>query len=339
MSETRKLQRIGGNTLYVSLPKRWANRMQLKQGDKVTLTPQPDDSMSIHPTAKKERPREIILEINVKDSRQSFKRGITAAYVDGFDIIKLKAKERLTEEQQDIIREIVDHLFGLELIEVTGNKITIQCLLKQTLPIDKTMQRIHNVILSMFSETVSALKEQDINLVKGLTRRMHDIKRLSLVTNRLLRSLILFPRSAEQREVSLIDCVDYLRILHIIAEIADNVNKISETVMTLGEQALPKSILEPLCQTCIPIQDLYDQSIRALLSKNIPLANRVLDSKLTLENLWKLCREADEKSEISSLALSYAYLLIDNLKQIKQYAAEIAEIAIDRAEAEIKKPD
>ena len=337
MSETRKLQRIGGNTLYVSLPKRWTNSMQLKQGDKVTLTPQPDDSMSIYPTAKKERPREIILEINANDSRQSLKRGITAAYVDGFDIIKLKAEERLTEEQQDVIREIVDHLFGLELIEITGNTITIQCLLKQTLPIEKTIQRIHNVTLSMFSETVSALKEQDIKLVKGLTRRMHDIKRLSLVTNRLLRSLILFPRSAEQREVSLIDCVDYLRILHIVAEIAGNVNKISESARELGEQALPKSILEPLCQECIPIQDLYDQSIRALLSKDIPLANRVLDSELTLENLWKLCREADEKSEISSLALSYAYLLIDNLKQIQQYAGEIAEIAIDRAEAEIKK--
>jgi len=339
MSETRKLQRIGGNTLYVSLPKRWTNRMQLKQGDKVTLIPQPDDSISIYPTVKEERLREIILEINAKDSSQSLKRGITAAYVDGFDMIKLKAEERLSEEQQDTIREIIDHLFGLEVIELTRNTMTIQCLLKQTLPIEKTIQRIHNVILSMFSETVSALKSKDINLVKGLTRRMHDIKRLSLVTNRLLRSLIIFPRSAEIREVSLIDCVDYLRILHIIAEIADNVNKISESVMALGEQALPNSILEPLCQTCIPIQDLYDQSIRALLSKDIPLANRVLDSKLTLGNLWKLCREADEKSEISSLALSHAYLLIDNLKQMQQYAAEIAEIAIDRAEAEAKKGD
>lgn len=339
MSETRKLQRIGGNTLYVSLPKRWTNRMQLKQGDKVTLIPQPDGSMFIYPTAKQERSKEIILQINAKNSRQSLKRGITAAYVDGFDTINLKAEERLVEEQQDIIREIIDHLFGLEVIEVTGNTITIQCLLKQTLPIEKTIQRIHNVILSMFSETVSALKEQDVNLVKGLTRRMHDIKRLSLVTHRLLRSLILFPTSAEQREISLIDCVDYLRILHIIGEIADNVNKISESVMALGEQALPKSILKPLCQTCIPIQDLYDQSIRALLSKDIPLANRVLDSKLTLENLWKLCIEADEKPEIPSLALSHAYLLIDNLKQIQQYAAEIAEIAIYRAEAEIKKTD
>ena len=335
MSETRKLQRIGGNTLYVSLPKRWTNKMNLKQGDKVTLVPQVDDSMHIYPATKKERPREITLEINAKNSRQSLKRGVIAAYVDGFDIIKLKTEERLTEEQQDIIREIVDDMFGLEIVEVTGKMIAIQCLLKQDLPIEKTIQRIHNVILSMFSETISALREQDINLVKGLTRRMHDVKRLSLVTNRLLRSLIIFPRSAEQREVSLIDCVDHLRILHMIAEIADNVNRISESVMALGEQALPKSVLEPLYQASIPIQDLYDQSIGALLSKDIELANRVLDNKSYLENLWMLCIEADEKSEISGLAISHAYLIIENLKQIQQYAVEIAEIAIDRAEATI----
>ena len=333
MSETRKLQRIGGNTLYVSLPKRWTKKMQLKQGDKVTLVPQPDGTIFIYSTAKQKKLREIILEVNAKDSRQSLKRGIIAAYVDGFDKIKLKAEERLTEEQQDTIRETIEDLFGLEVIEVTGNTITIQCLLAQTLPIEKTIQRIHNIILSMFTETVSALEKQDINLVKGLTRRMHDIKRLSLVTHRLLRSVIIFPRLAQQSKMRLIDSADYLQVLHIIAEIAENVNKISESVMAIGEQALPKSILEPLHQTCIPIQDLYDQSIQALLSKDIQLSNRVLDSKLTLENLWKLCIEADEKSEISSVALSYAYLLIDNLKQIRQYAVEIAEIAIDRAEA------
>ena len=333
MSETRKLQRLGGTSLYVSLPKRWIDKMQLKQGHRVTLIPQPDDSISIYSTAKEKRPREIILEIAAQDSKQSLKRGIIAAYVDGFDIIKLKARGSLSEEQQEIIREAIDHLFGLEVIEVTGSMITVQCLLKQTLPVQKTIQRIHTMILSMFSETTSALKEQDTNPIKGLTRRMYDIKRLSLVTHRLLRSLILFPRSIEQTHVSLIDSVDYLQVLHIITEIADNVNRISESVMALGEQALPKSILEPLCKTCIPMQELYDQSIRALLSGDISLANRVLDSRVNLENLWKLCIEADEKSEASSLALSYAYLLIDNLKQIRQYAVKIAEIAIDRAEA------
>ena len=74
---------------------------------------------------------------------------------------------------------------------------------------------------------------------------------------------------------------------------------------------------------------------QALLMGDILLANRVLDSTVNLEDLWRVSRQADEKSEISCLMLSYAYLLIDNLKQIQQYADEIAEIALDRAEAEM----
>ncbi len=337
MSESRKLQRLGGTSLYVSLPKRWTDKLQLKQGDKITLILQPDGAMSVYPTAQQEKPREIILDVKAEDSRQSLKRAITAAYVDGFDIIKMKAKERLLEEQHDIIREVIDGLFGLEVIEVTRNMITVQCLLKQTLPIEKTIQRIHNIIMSTFSETISALKEHDVHLVKGLTRRMHDIKRLSLVTHRLLRSLILFPRSSEQTNVTLIDCADYQQILYIINEIADNVNKISEAVVMLSEYALPKYIIDPLYQIFIHIQEFYCESIQVLLSKDVQRANRLLDSTTTLDDMWRLFIEANEKSEISSLTLAYAYLLIDNLKQIQRYATEIAEITIDRAEAETKK--
>lgn len=337
MSETRKLQRIGGNTLYVSLPKRWTSSMGLMQGDKVTLIPQPDGSISVYSTARQQSPREIVLEIRADDSNQSIRRGIMAAYVDGFDLIKLKTKERLSEEQHDIIRDAIEDLFGLEVIDVTRNSMTIQCLLKQTLPVEKTMQRIHTMILSMFSETISALEEQDSNLMAGLTRRMHDIKRLSLVTHRLLRSMILFPRTTEQSKMNSMDCADYLQILHLITEIAGNVHSISETVSTLSEHPFPKDILEPLCGKCVHLRDLYDQSIRALLSKDVQLANLVLDSACMLEDVWTLCMEADDKSEISSLALSNAYLLIDNLKQIQRYNKEIAEIAIDQAEAGLER--
>lgn len=63
------------------------------------------------------------------------------------------------------------------------------------------------------------------------------------------------------------------------------------------------------------------------------LGNGLLDSTITLENSWKLVIEANEKSEISSVALLYAYLLVDDLEQIQHYATEIAEITTDRAEA------
>lgn len=333
MSETRKLQGIG-KSLYVSLPKHWTRQMQLKPGDAVTLIQQSDGSMSIYPRVKGESSRQIILDIDAKESRQSLRRRITGAYVGGFDIIQLKAKERLTEEQHNIIREITEALFGLEVIEVTSNLVTIQCLLTKTLPIERTVQRIHSIIKSMFSETISALKEWDINLARGVAKRTRDVERLSLVTHRLLRSQILYP-TERSPERSPIDCVDYLRALHGITEVAESVKKVAESFAS-GEQALPRSISEPLREICALVRNLYDWSIQALTSKDVPLANRVLDGKPGFENLWELCVRAEDKSEISSLTFSHAHLAIDNLKQMYAYAVEIAEIAIDRAEADMR---
>ena len=332
MSETRKIQKIG-NTLYVSIPKSWTNDLLLKHGEKVKLVTQQDGSISIYPKAEDNQLREITLNVTSKSSSQSLKRGIIAAYLDGFDTIELKTETTFTEDQHESIRKTISSLFGLEVIEVTGNTMIIVCLLKQTMPVNKAITRIHNVILSMFSETISAIGTENIDLIKGLTRRTKDSKRLLLVTNRLLRSVILFPKPSQNGDISLIDCVDYLQILHITSEITGNLNKIAKNINLLTGYQLPPTIMKPLVETSNSIQTLYDNSVQALLSKDIPLANDVLDASFDIENLWTLCLKANEQSEISSLALANVRLVIDSLEQIQQHTHEIANISIDRAEA------
>lgn len=332
MSETRKIQKIG-NTLYISIPKSWTNQLLLKHGEKVTLVTQQDGSISIYPKTETARPRDITLSVNSKSSTQSIKRGIIAAYLDGFDTIELKTETTFTEEQHESIRETIDSLFGLEVIEITGNTMIIVCLLKQTMPVTRTIQRIHNVILTMFTETISALETKNVDLIKGLTRRTKDIRRLFLVTNRLLRSVILFPKPSPNGDITLIDCVDYLQILHIFSEITGNLKKISESINSLMSDQLPKSISKLLVDTSLEIKTLYNDSVQALLSKDIPLANTILDTSYNLTNMWNLCLNANETNKISSIALANFRLIIDGLEHIQNHIHEIANISIDRAEA------
>jgi phosphate uptake regulator len=185
----------------------------------------------------------------------------------------------------------------------------------------------------MFSDTISAIETQNIDLIKGLTRRTQDIKRLFLVTNRLLRSAILFPTPSQNDGITLIDCVDYLQILHATSEVTSNLNKLAETINALTDSKLPSSILKNLVETSTTIKQMYDSSIQAILTKDIPLANKILDTSLDLEKLWNLCLKADKESKISSKTLADLRLIIDSLEQTKKHTHEIANISIDRAEA------
>ena len=331
MSETRKIQKIG-NTLYVSIPKSWTDQLHLNHGEKVTLLTQQDGSISIYPQMSNQR-REITLNVTRKSSSQSLKRGIIGAYLDGFDTIKVKTEFTFTEDQHDSIRETIDSLFGLELIEVTGNTMNIVCLLKQSMPVNKAVTRIHNVIISMWSETISAVENKNVDLIKGLTRRTRDIKRLIMVTNRLLRSSILFPKPSHSDSIPLIDCVDYLQILHVTSEITGNLNKIAKNLNSLTCKQLPPEISVLLVKTGKSIQKMYDDSVQALLNKDIPLANNVLDACINFDDLWTQCLQLSGESELSSLVQPTIRLIFDSLEQIQHHAHEIAYISIDRTEA------
>ncbi|KYH41944.1 MAG: PhoU family transcriptional regulator [Candidatus Bathyarchaeota archaeon B26-2] len=184
----------------------------------------------------------------------------------------------------------------------------------------------------MFSETILALKERNPEASKGVIKRTRDVKRLSLVVHRLLRSLILFP-TERPSEMKPIDSVDFLRVIDKTTEVSGAVKKIAESVITEG-QTFPNSILDSLLKTSNKVLELYDWSMQALMSKDLELANRVLDEKpkLNFDDLWELLQKEEKKMKISGPAFSHIHRIIDNFKQIYLYALEISEIAIDRAE-------
>lgn len=327
----RKLQKIG-ESLFVSLPKTWVRQMQLNRGDTVELLEQQDGSIVVYPKPKEDTIEQTTLNVAVNESLRSLSRRVRGAFVDGFDIIVLKAIDKFTGEQQDSIREITNSLFGLEIIEVTSNLIRVQCLLTKSMPIEETIQRIHSIVKSMLRETFSALKERNPKAVKSVINRTDDVRRLSFVVHRLLRSPLLFPTTRTQ-ETKPIDSVDFLRVIDKITEISRSVRKIAESVSQL-EQPIPDAVLEPLLNTCVKVLNTYDWSIQALMSKDVSLANRALDEELEPEFdvFWDFLSELEEKTEITAPVFSCGHRILDNLKQISIYTQEIAEIAIDRAE-------
>lgn len=122
---------------------------------------QPDGSISVYPNIKEEIRQQKILGVGASESKRSLRRRITRAYVDGVDIIKLKATDQFTDEQHNVIRDSANALFGVEIVELTNSPVTIQCLLTKTLSIEEKLRRIHKMINSKLQETIFELKQEN----------------------------------------------------------------------------------------------------------------------------------------------------------------------------------
>jgi len=331
LSYTRKLQKIG-ESFFVSLPKSWVERNSLGRGDTVTLIENQDGAISLYAESRNRELKEIIITVEKNESIRSLRRRLTGAYVDGFDLIQLKTETEFSDEQQDAIREITEGLFGLEIVELSSRQIIIQCLLRKALPIERMINGIHNTIKSMFSETISALEEKRGMTVQGVIRRTRYVKRLSLMVHRLLRSLIAFP-DGRVGKIKPIDCVDFLRVIERITEIYGAVRRIAESVL-MWQNRGGDFLQGKLASLCSKVLGLYDESIRALMYKDIRLANHVIDEKMEAEfsNLWNYLLKAEQEPLISTSAFPFLHRIIDNLERISIYTVEIAEIAIDHAE-------
>lgn len=99
------MQQTGGSTYIVSLPKQWANKVGIKTGSRLSLSPQPDGKLVIDPIQESPPIRKTQLDVTDRMGEVLI-RDIIAAYLVGADILEIKS-ERILAEQKNIIRDVL----------------------------------------------------------------------------------------------------------------------------------------------------------------------------------------------------------------------------------------
>src|SRR3989338_11215308 len=85
----RKINKVGQDTLTVSLPKDWAERNHLKKGDEVEVNAR-DDILTIFGKGKNEK----TIELEVPNSLEIIHRFLKINYINGVDEIRMKFKDK-----------------------------------------------------------------------------------------------------------------------------------------------------------------------------------------------------------------------------------------------------
>ncbi|MDQ2072795.1 PhoU domain-containing protein [Haloarcula sp. NS06] len=327
--ETRKVQLTGGSTYTVSLPKEWATENGVESGSIVEFYAE-DDLLLVSPQHGDDHV-EGTLDVTGLENRHELTRAVMTMYVSGFDIIRLEAA-RITAEQRRIIRDATQGLVGLEMIEETADRVVLQDLLDSSeLSVLNAITRMRLVSLTMLSDAVEALIEDDNDLAADVMQRDDDVDRLWYMVSRVFRTVLRNPTAANEIGFPRETVFDYQSSARQLERIADHATKIASLSQEIGEiTGETADLLDQLETEAIAVPET---AMDALLADDndeaVELAN---EARSRIPEVDETAREVDGKvRELDPQSAQLLGRVVDSLSRTADYGGNIAESALQKA--------
>lgn len=327
--ERRKVQVTGGSTYTVSIPKDWATANEVSAGTEVEFHPD-GDSLFLTPVSETEREHGILDVTGLVD--QELTRAVTTMYVSGFDVISLESS-RITTEQRSTIREAVQSLVGLEILEETRERVVVRDLLDSSeLSIHNAVTRMRLISLSMLEDALTALRNLDDDLAADVIQRDDDVDRLWMVVSRIFRATLRTPKAVEELGIPREVCFDYHSSARQLERIGDHATKIAHLTLNIDEP-LPNAVLDAIDELHDDAVEVIDTAMDALFEEDSDTAQRMANAaRESVREIDERVREIDELlRDLDPARAQLLGLVVDSVLRSADYGGNIAETALQKA--------
>ena len=266
----RKIQKTGGTTYIVSLPKKWVKDSNLGRGSIISITELKDGALRITPGVE-EKPTGRKAKITALDN---LGRAIIEKYLLGYDTVEIASNTTLSERTKKSVSKVLSFLLGYEIIEETASSLKIKNLLDPAeVLIAKTLQRLYSIISVMHKDLIKGIKLGDRALLKDVSARDNEANKLYFLLVRQIRKVIQEPRLREKEGIKAVDCVDYRLVAKILEDLGDSLDILATTLSKTRSLIAFKPILKSL----EPSLEVHSLAKRALFTKDVKLAVRARD--------------------------------------------------------------
>jgi len=329
----RRIQKTGGSTFIVSLPKSWVVTRGLGAGDVLLFTPRPDGSLTVfaEQDERLDASRSVVTISNAMDPEHLF-RLLVAEYIAGAPLLEIRTEGRMNARTRDVVRSFTQRMIGPEILEETAEAVVVQDVVgSNPLPIPSVIRRMHQMVRAMQADAMAALHAQDPSIARDVEERDWEVDRLHWFVEKQVTTALRDARTLTAVGLSLPECATYLLASRTLERIADHAVRIAGTVAMIGKETTPPALMSALDTLAASAASALAEALETLESKEIARANAVIDSakKVTRER-EKILRELATKR--GKLAVGLAYVL-ESLERSASYASDLAEIAINHAVA------
>jgi len=326
---------LGRSSMVISLPKNWMQLNELNKGDVVSFAIQRDRSLVVYPSAqKKTETKEIILHIGLNDDETLITPRIIGCYLNGYTGITLISENIFSIPQRKSIRNIAGMLY-MRIMESSAKGIYIQALMDESkASLEQAIQRMHLISQSMCEDAFTALKNNNLELAKAVFSMDDDVDHFTFFILRLLRNAAQNPVLANELRVDPLDCMDHETLVYSMEHAADYAADVARHMIMLDgtKEEIPNDICELMHMAGTLAVASYTKAVNTFFSKNVPVAVEILNNQQRIDVLdQEIASKAFTGKQKNAQLVCAICSMRDNIKKIADCAADIAEIAINRA--------
>ena len=272
--ETRKLVRVGKNSLIVSLPRGWLSSCNLSKGSEVYLDVQKDKLVITNGTSVDVgKPLKKAVLIVDNDSFEAIKRKICAEYINNSNLIEIKGGSvaKYVQEIKNFLREFM----VFEIIEEKDDLVVAKDYLNlDTITKEGIAERFYSILKSVFEDVN---KEIDQDVFESLQYREKQINKYYFLMQRYIRHHIEDQSSQEDRS----SLLDYWQTAIYLESLGDSLLRISRQIYLNQISLNSDKNLRNLLKIC---KDYFVKNMDAFSERNSDKFARIAETRFELLN-------------------------------------------------------
>jgi len=306
---------------------KWVRDVGLETGDTLNLTTMPNRTILVSSSeiSKEYAALKATVDYIHSESAENNLRILISHYLIGCNVIRLTTNKGFSSYDRKFIKDSVRQiLIGLELVEESRNELVFQCLLNYNdLPLGRVIKNMYGLVLSMLKDSMTALKDHNVELAEDVIQRDDDVDRFYLLAVRQLKASIEDIELSERIGVkNPQECLEYRLITKIIERIGDHAVKIAVNVQKTDSAVDSDEPIFKMAELSIKV---FKHAIDSIAQEDMQAINKIVVEAKDISQ-FGVSLESCEAGDTKSIELS---MVLESLRRVAEYSGDIAEVAIN----------
>jgi phosphate uptake regulator len=182
---------------------------------------------------------------------------------------------------------------------------------------------MYGLVLSMLEDSMTALRDHNVEIAEDVIQRDDDVDRFYLLAVRQLKASIEDIELAEKIGIRHSkECLGYRLIIKCIERVGDHAVRISRNVLKMNSGVNGDDSIFKMAELSLKV---FESSIDSMTEEDLQAINKIVVEAKKVSQLG-VSLEPQNCEGSDNVELS---MILESLRRVSEYSADIAEVAIN----------